>query len=205
MTPQHLEFSLPALTRAAIATMTNPQEGARLIMAQKFSGRVLWLGLQTVVVVSVLMLYIHGLALVLRGDVEGPVVILASPFAMCVLMFAILAVVAVAIHRIGRAFGGTGQFYDSLALIVWLQVVLLGVQTLQTVVVVISPLFADLIGIVGLVMFLWLLTNFVAVQHGFKALTPVFVMIVVSTFGLVFALTLLLTLVGVITPGVPNV
>jgi hypothetical protein len=48
---------------------------------------------------------------------------------------------------------------------------------------------------------MWLLTNFVAVIHGFRSLGQVFVMILVSLFVLAFVLSILLTLVGVTVPG----
>jgi hypothetical protein len=65
---------------------------------------------------------------------------------------------------------------------------------------------APLAGIIGhrwgSLLFLWLLTNFTAVLHGFSSLFMVFLMILVSGFGIAFGLSLILTLIGVTVPVV---
>ena len=54
-------------------------------------------------------------------------------------------------------------------------------------------------------MFLWLLTNFVAVLHGFRSLGMVFVMIVVSAFAVTFVLSIVMSILGIVPSGVVNV
>ncbi|MEM9032698.1 MAG: hypothetical protein AAGB18_08625, partial [Pseudomonadota bacterium] len=87
---------------------------------------------------------------------------------------------------------------DETAIIVaWLQFIMVCVQVVQTAALIIMPPMAGLIGIVALVLFLWLLTNFIAVLHGFRSLAQVFVMILVSTFTIAFVLSILLAIFGV--------
>lgn len=203
MSAEKLEFTLPALVRAAIMTVANPREGALMILRQHLPRPVLWLCLLTIVVVSVIMG--QGTLLLAVGEDQLVSPLLANPFFMCVTQLVLLAIMAYVIHAVGRAFKGTGSFDDSLALVVWLQVVLACLQVVQTVALFVAPVVADLLGIAGLVLFLWLLTNFVALQHGFKALAPVFVIILVTAFGLTFAFSLVLSLLGVISPGDLNV
>jgi hypothetical protein len=99
--------------------------------------------------------------------------------------------------------GGQGGFDGSLALVAWLQFVMVCIQVLQTVALLIAPVIGNLIGLFGLILFLWMLTSFVAVLHGFRSLAQVFVMIIVSTFGLIFLLSILLMIFGVRIEGVP--
>jgi hypothetical protein len=89
----------------------------------------------------------------------------------------------VLIHRVGRAFGGTGSFPDALLIVVWLQCLTLVLQVVQLVVNLISPALAGIIGLGGFVLFLWLMTSFIAELHGFRSRGLVFVGMVVSAFA----------------------
>ena len=113
---------------------------------------------------------------------------------------ALLVVMVFAIHWVGRALGGRGSLEESILLVSWLQFIMVCLQVVQTLSLLVLPVVASLLGVVGLVLFLWLLTNFVAVLHGFKSLAQVFVMILVSAFGLVFVATIVLSILGVPMP-----
>jgi hypothetical protein len=91
--------------------------------------------------------------------------------------------------------GGTGTFPDALILMVWLQFILLCVQLVQVLAGVMLPVLADLIGLAGLGLLLWLLTNFVAELHGFRSLIAVFAGLVAGAFAFTFVAAFLLTLV----------
>jgi hypothetical protein len=51
------------------------------------------------------------------------------------------------------------------------------------------------------VVFLWVLTGFVAELHGFRSMLGVFGMIVVTTFGIAFLIAMLLAMLGVAPPA----
>lgn len=119
---------------------------------------------------------------------------LASPFRAAVVQWAFLALSVVLIHRVGRAFGGTGSFPDALLIVVWLQCLTLVLQLAQLVVNVISPALAGLIGLGGFALFLWLMASFIAELHSFRSRGLVFLGMVVSAFaaGLVIGLLVIL-------------
>jgi hypothetical protein len=108
-----------------------------------------------------------------------------------------------AIHWIGSSFGGIGRLEDSVAAVAWLQFLLVCLQVVQLVVGFVSPALSGLVGLAGIVFFFWLLTQFVMAVHAFESAAMVFVMIVVSLLGITFGLSLVLTLLGVATPGGP--
>jgi len=201
MSEQRIEFTLRGLVGAALRTLQAPRAMAEDVLAERLPGAVLWAMLTAVVAVSVVLG--QGSLLLAEGEtVDNPY--LGNPFALFALQMGILAVMVAATHHIGRFMGGMGSFEGALALVTWLQFVLVCLQVVQTLAMFVAPPIADLIGIAGIVLFLWLFTNFVAVLHGFPSLGLVFVMILLSAFGLTFLISLLLTMLG-LTPGDMNV
>lgn len=203
MTTDKAPFTVGWIFAQAVETVRAPRDAARTILGFGLPAGVVWQALALVVVVSVL---IGQLSLMLMpGPEMATGMMLVSPMTMCILQFATLAGMALAIHVIGRAMGGTGDFAGSLAIVTWLQVVLVCVQLVQSVALLLMPPLGIMIGWIGFVLFLWLLTNFVAVLHGFASLGMVFVMILMSSLGIMFVLSLLLTGLGFTPPEGFNV
>jgi hypothetical protein len=199
MTTPSLDYTPRGLVSAAIATLRDPRGMAARVMDERLPAAVLWTMLVTVVAVSVVLG--QGSLIVATGGAPMDNPYLANPMVMWGLQLALLFVMVHAIHRIGRAMGGQGVFEDTLALVVWLQFVMACLQVVQTGALFILPPLADFIGIIGLAIFLWLLTHFTAAAHGFTQLGPVFLMILISAFGITFALSLLLAMLGIVVPG----
>ena len=203
MTTQSLDYTLRGLVSAALDTLRNPRAGAARIIAEDLPALVLWTMLVTVVAVSVVLG--QGSLLLVSGGAVAENPYLANPLVMWGLQCALLFVMVHAIHHIGRAMGGMGVFEDTLALVVWLQFVMACLQVVQTAALFILPPVADIIGVIGLVVFMWLLTQFIAAVHGFTRLGLVFVMIIVSAFGITFLLSIVLSMLGIVVPGEFNV
>ena len=172
-------------------------------MAEGLPQHVLWMMLALVVAISVLLGQGSLLVSSSGGMLTNPY--LANPLVMFVVQMAVLVVMIFATFHIGCWMGGMGGFGPTIALVTWLQFVLVCLQAVQTVALFVVPPFADVLGIAGLVLFLWLFTNFVAVLHGFKSLGLVFVMILMSAFGVTFVISLVLTILGISAPGDMNV
>ena len=66
---------------------------------------------------------------------------------------------------------------------VWLQLLTVALQLLQLVASVIAPPLAGLIGLGGFVLFLWLMTAFIAELHGFRSRGLVFLGMVLTALG----------------------
>lgn len=203
MSNARMEFTLAGLLRAALDTLRAPRPMAQAVIAWDLPRPVLWMALCAVVTASVVMG--QGSLILLAGPdaVNNP--FLANPALMCAIQLFLLVIMVHATFHIGRLFGGTGSFGGALSVVTWLQFVLACLQVLQTALLFLAPPLADMLGIFGLVLFVWLFTNFVAALHGFKSLGLVFVMILASAFVLTFALSILLTLLGFTAPGVSNV
>jgi hypothetical protein len=193
-----MTLTLNNLLAMAWRTVKNPREGAAEVLSLGIPREALWPALALVVVLSIILANLAGLLLAGEAGAAMPV----GPAATGFIQLALLVVMVFAVFWIGRAMGGTGSFEESILLVAWLQFVMVCLQVVQTGVLLVSTPLAEIFGLLGVGLFLWLLTNFVAVLHGFSSLLQVFLMILVSAFGIAFGLSILLTLIGVTMPMV---
>jgi hypothetical protein len=128
--------------------------------------------------------------------------ILTNPLLGAALQFGIILVAGFLTFRIGAAFGGTGGFDGALAVVVWLNAMMLVIQVVQLVVLVVLPPFAGLIAVATVVWALWAFANFVTELHGFE--NPYFVLggVILSMIVLFVGIAMLLAILG-ITPQEP--
>ncbi|MFM7446798.1 MAG: Yip1 family protein [Tabrizicola sp.] len=177
-------------------TLQDPKAATRALLAEGVPLPARTAGLLLVAVVSALL---ASLQFQLDPQELDPIsaMMLASPFRAAVVQWAFLALSVVLIHRVGRAFGGTGSFADALLIVVWLQCLTLVLQMIQVVANVLSPALATIIGLAGFGVFLWLMTSFIAELHGFRSRGLVFAGMLVTAFAAGFVIVFLMVfLVG---------
>ncbi|PWE33113.1 YIP1 family protein [Maritimibacter sp. 55A14] len=191
---------LDTFTGLARLTLKAPREGARAVLAWPLNRTELWQIAGVLVVASVIVSQVSNFLMPLGG--AGPMAtIMASPFLNAGIQAGLLVVTVTAVDRIGRAFGGKGDFLGALKLIVWLQMINLAIQIIQFFALLVAPPVAGLIGIASLLLFFWLLTQFVTELHGFESGFHVFVGIVISAFAIILGLSVVLALLSVLIPG----
>lgn len=174
-------------------TLEDPRAGARRLLSLGVPLPARTAGLLLMAVASALLLHLGFL--ILPPANEPTVVFLQqSPIRSAVVQWLVLVVSVFLIHRIGRAWGGTGSLPDALLIVVWLQVIMLGVQVLQLVVLLIAPPVAGVVSLGGLVLFFWLATSFIAELHGFASRWAVLAGIFAATMAVALILVMLLTL-----------
>lgn len=191
-----MTLTLNNLVAMAWRSVKNPREGAAEVLALGIPREALWPALALVVVLSILLANVA--ALLFAGDAAAAMPV--GPAATGFIQLALLVVMVFAVFWIGRAMGGTGSFEESVLIVAWLQFIMVCLQVVQAGILVVSTSVAEIFGLLGVLLFLWLLTNFVAVLHGFSSLFQVFVMILISAFGIAFGLSIILTLIGVTMP-----
>ena len=123
--------------------------------------------------------------------------------AACTLPSTLLLMLALALYWMGRFRGGRGSFADSLSVLVWFQIIMLFVQIAQILVLIVLPPLADVALLAGMVLFFWLLTNFIAELHGFSSLWLTFAGLLAGLAALFVALAIILVLIIALTVGVP--
>jgi hypothetical protein len=185
---------IPGLADLVKLTLEDPRRGVRAVLNLGIPLPARTAALLLVAVGSALLTHLGFLVL---PPSEDPVMafITGSPLRTAVVQWVILACTVVLIDRVGRARGGTGNLADALLIVVWVQVIMLGLQLVQLVALLVAPPLAMIIYLGGLALFFWLLTNFVAELHGFASRGAVFVGIVVTGFAVAFVLILVLTLI----------
>lgn len=194
---------LKMLIAQAWASVTRPREAIRWVMGHDLPRLARWEVLLLVTVLSVIAAHV-SIVYIIRPEAVLMAPLLQYPWTTAIIQMSVLVIVVFAIHWIGRAMGGTGDFADAILVVAWLQFCLLCLQVIQTLTMLVFPPFASLLGLAGFVLFFWWLTNFVAELHGFRSLGQVFLMVIVSLLSIVFAMSLILTLIGITVPGAPS-
>lgn len=189
--------SVARIMSLAQLTLQDPRAAVRLLLALNVPLPARTMGLLLVAVVSAILASIQtGIQTGIQTEPVPPLIaaMTASPFRAAVLQWLILALSVVMIHGLGRSFGGKGVLPDALLVTVWLQAVMLGFQILQMLADLLSPALAALVGLASLVIFLWLITSFIAELHGFRSRGLVFLGVLGAALGLGFVLAFLLIL-----------
>lgn len=186
-----MDTSLGALMGLLRETFADPRATARRLIGLGLPMQARWMAFALAILATVVML--QGLGLITAGAAAMP-----SPLLFAVILGGANLVGVVAIHQIGRMMGGLGRFEDALLLVAWLQAIQVLLVLAQSIAFLILPPLGGIIQIAGLVILMWLLTNFVAELHGFRSLWGVFGMIVVVSLGLSFLLLAVLAGLGLV-------
>ena len=115
-----------------------------------------------------------------------------------------LAVMAVAVFltvRLGRLFGGTGTTAGALALVVWLNAVMVLIQGLQLVALAVVPPLATALAIATILWALWAFANFVAELHGFQNPFIVLAVVILTAIVVFFGIAMILAILGITPQG----
>ncbi len=189
-----MPMSARDLVQTGQLTLRNPREAARVVMGWPLSLGELWSVLALTAVISALVA--QFVVAQSPQDVD-PVLglMLSSPLSFALIQFIGLGILVLLTYVLGRQFGGKGSFAGTLALIGWLQVILMVLQLAQVAALVLLPPLALMISLFSVVLFAWLLTSFTAELHGFTSLIRTFSGMVASFIGLSVLLALFLVLV----------
>jgi hypothetical protein len=184
---------LPArMAVLARLSLKNPRAAARALLAEDVPLAARSAGLTLIAVLSAILLF-PSFALLPPEDFVSSF-LAQSPVRAAVVQWLALLISVFLIYRVGRAFGGRGGLADAMLVVVWLQLLMLGVQVAQLLALILIPPLAGLIGLVGFIGFTWLTVNFIAELHGFRSLGLVFAGMIVAFIAAAFVLAILLGL-----------
>lgn len=187
--------NLKSLLRLSV---TEPEKGAAAVIALDPPVGARWMLLALVVALGTVMAYLLPL---LGGAGET----LPTPITAAVLQGGMNLAAVALIAAVGRMFGGHGSFEDALLLVGWLQVIMLGLQAVQLVVLLILPPLASLVMIASVALFFWLLSGFICALHGFQSRFGVLLATLGTLFVAAFVFSVILLMLGFEMPGMRDV
>ena len=195
-----MAVDLKNLVLAARDTVQYPRAGARAVIDMGLPMAIGGLALTLMAVGSAVLAALMYAAFPLPDDPTAPTLavlqqVLSNPLQLALVQLIILGVGAWLVYRVGKGFGGAGRLSDAVALMAWLEFILLLLQVAQTLSMAFSPDLSQAIGLFGFVVFLWLLSNFTAELHGFASVFSTFLGIVGSVLVLSFTAAVLLALI----------
>lgn len=189
------EIDLIALARLSVL---DPVAGGRAVIALNPALIDRWRLLAAAVIVSVVLLYVLP---ILTGDLEG----MPSPLTFVLWQSGLNVLAVVLIHRVGRGFGGSGRFADTLLLMGWLQALTVPILLAQLLVLLVMPSLNALVLMAAVALSIWLLIGFICAVHGFKSRAMVLLGAIMVVVIASFVLSILLMIFGLQPAGVGNV
>ncbi|GLS85083.1 YIP1 family protein [Cypionkella aquatica] len=175
-------------------TVQNPRAAARRLMGWQLPVSTVWLMIALMAVISACL---SSVSFLLTPAPSEPSVIdpnllaiFTNPLQIALLQGLVLVIMAMLAQGIGRLFGGTGSFPDALILIAWTEALLCLIQLAQTILMLATPSIAAALGMFGIVLFVWVLSNFIAELHGFQSTGKVLFGIVGTVFAISFLMAL---------------
>lgn len=180
-----------------VLTLRDPAAALRILRSFELPMSVRWMALVLSVVLSTLL---ASLSLVLFPvEVQTAVsAVLAQPVTLALVQFAAMVVSALMMAQVGRLFGGQGNFADALLIVAWVELLLVGLQGLQLVLMMLVPATASMLSIIAFGLFLYLAVAMTKALHGFASTGKVVLGLVGSLFVLGFVLSLLAAAFGIV-------
>lgn len=182
---------IPSLLRLIADSVVKPREAAATILRLNPPRAVLFESVVLVAALGALLVAFAGDAPVSPPPDEA--VRLPGPLLSAALMAASVVLSASALHAAGRILGGRGTFDQTLALMVWLEVVALAIKVVQAFAALLAPTAAGILQIAGLAVLLWCLANFIHVLHGFSGLGRTFLCLLLGSILVAVGLLILLS------------
>ncbi|WP_169052275.1 YIP1 family protein [Tabrizicola sp. YIM 78059] len=174
-------------------SVQDPRRGARTLLSMDVPLPARTAGLLLMAVASAVLMHLGFLLLPPAND-QMSQFLMQSPIRTAVIQWLILVISVFLIFQIGRAWGGHGSLPDTLLIVVWLQVIMLGVQVVQLLALILAPPLAGIVNIAGLILFFWLLSSFIAELHGFASRGKVLAGIFATTFAVALIVVFVLSL-----------
>lgn len=196
---------MTALTAIARQTLRDPVAGARALVAERLPRRVLWTAFWAAVMLDTVLATLWMTRfLALAGSelppdmAEAMARSAANPFLNVPAQAIYWFIVIHALHRVGAAFGGTGDFDDALHVGVACQAVNLAyIAALLVAALVLPPLVLPVL-VGGVIYALWLVSGMIRGLHGFRSRLPVIV-VMIATFAAIYVT--LSVVMAVLLPG----
>ena len=172
-------------------SLTSPRETATQLLGLRLPRRVLLEGVALLAVVNgLLAALMGGVAMPMQDGTE----VMVSPILWTLILIAGMILSASSLQVAGRLLGGVGSFEGALLVTAWINALALAIELATVLLGLVSVDLASIFFLLGLLVLLWSLINFVRVLHGFNGVLRSLVAVVLAGLGTLVGLSLLLTL-----------
>ncbi len=163
-------------------SVREPRAGARQVLDLQPSNVELAQATALVIIMSTVL---SNIASLFASSEEGQTAWMATqPLQSLLIPALIVAITVLGTYLVGRLFGGKGSLTETVAIIVWLQFVMLFCELAQVVtILLLGQLMATIVIAISVVLYFWLFSGFICVLHGFASARKVFF----TTVGLVLS------------------
>lgn len=185
-----------------VLTLREPGTALRILQGMELPMSARWMALALAVTLSTLLSALSLLLFAMpAGDPMGG--LFSEPLMLAAVQLGSIALAAFCMAFIGRLFGGRGDFPDALLAIGWIEMILVGLQAMQLVVMLILPGAANAMFFIASGLFLYLIVAMTKALHGFTSTPKVVVGFVGSLFVMGFALSLIAAALGILPEVTP--
>ena len=183
-----------------IDSLKRPRVAARRVLDARVPAQQL---LEAAVLVAAAGVVLGYFALLMSPEALDVVsaAVIANPLLGAVAQLAVIAVAVLLTARVGRLFGGRGTTEGALALVVWLNAVMVLVQAAQLVALAIVPPVATVLAMATILWALWAFSNFVAELHSFQNPFIVLAVVVLTTIVVFFGTAMIFAILGITPQG----
>ena len=181
-------------------TLVDPRQAARTLLGRKLPKDTLWTAALLVVIASTLLTYITLAPA--AGPMPGWLSFASSPFILALFMAANIVIMIFALFWTGKALGGQGSLEGFIALMTWLQAMMVLIEIAQIILSLFSIALASLLGLAAIAWWVWATVLFTTEGHQFDHWGKGVVAIGLAVLGMVAGLSLLLSLMGAGMMGV---
>lgn len=195
---------IPRFTALIGETLRAPREAARRIIALDLPERTVWEALALGILLTVVIFGIP-VELFLRSATGPEAEIFAqiwgNPLVVTIGQTINSVVMVFAIYHIGRLFGGTGSRAETVALVAWHQIFVLTIGVAGVLVGTVLPFVLSLFLIALIVLWFYVLTQFICALHGFDNPVAVVGMVLLSMVSIGFVVSIVTGIIAAIFLG----
>jgi hypothetical protein len=181
-------------------TLVRPRSAARRVLGLNIGLATL---LEAAVAISCLGMVLGYLAFSHSpGAVDAlTAAVLGNPLVGAAVQLAAMALIVVLVVRVGRLFGGYGDVWGALMIVVWLNGIMVLLQALQLAAMVLFAPVAVLIALASFIWAVWAFASFVGELHGFSNTVAVLGGVLLTMTGVFLAVAILLAALGLSPEG----
>lgn len=183
----------------AVQTVTRPRDAAAFLVSLQLSREALLTGFALVVVLNTLFFGLTQLV-VPAGNILVPA--MQDPVMFGISLALTLVALVLAITASGRAFDGDARIETVAVLVIWLQGLRAALQVIVLLLAPVSLFVSGLIVTASTIIGLWIFVHFIDVAHGLGSLMKASVVLLIAVVGMLLALTMIFSLLGVSPSGV---